>query len=116
MTIVAAWILGWIVYMIAMMMTVYNGLLSLIFQPIMGALTSTIFVGEALLVGLIFRIPVIGKAWTSSRWWDALLAVEAYWFCALVPLLASAPYIQTRKRAVTLQGYTRSPRWLATSC
>jgi hypothetical protein len=24
---------------------------------------------------LIFRIPVIGKAWTSSRWWAALLAV-----------------------------------------
>lgn len=75
MMIVAAWIIGWILYMIAMMMTVYVGLLSFIFQPIMGAVASSIFVGAALLVGLIFRIPVIAKAWTSSRWWAALLAV-----------------------------------------
>jgi hypothetical protein len=73
--IVAAWIIGWIVYMIAMMMTVYEGLLSFIFQPIIGAVASSIFVGAALLVGLVFRIPVIAKAWTSSRWWAALLAV-----------------------------------------
>src|SRR5436309_15348587 len=85
-TIVAAWILGWIVYMIAMIVTVYDGLLSLIFQPIMAGLTSTAFVGAALLVGLVFRIPVVRKAWNSSRWWATLSALGS----TLVLCLGSA--------------------------
>jgi hypothetical protein len=85
-TIVAAWILGWIVYMIAMIVTVYDGLLSLIFQPIMAGLTSTAFVGAALLVGLVFRIPVVRKAWNSSRWCATLSAAGS----TLVLCLGSA--------------------------
>jgi len=76
-TVVAAWIIAWVVYMIAMMMTVYDGLLSLIFQPVMAALTSTVFVGAALLVGLVFRIPFVGKVWAASWWWAASLAATS---------------------------------------
>ena len=33
---VTAFGLGWIIYMIGMLLTVYDGVLSLIFQPVMG--------------------------------------------------------------------------------
>ena len=82
-TAVTAWIIAWVVYMIAMMMTVYDGLLSLIFQPIMAALTSTLFVGAALLVGLVFRIPFIGRVWSSSWCWAGLLAVSSLFVLCL---------------------------------
>lgn len=74
-TIVAAWMIAWIVYMIAMVLTVYDGVLSLLFQPIMAALTSTLFVGAAVLVGLVFRIPFIGRVWKASWLWAASLAL-----------------------------------------
>lgn len=73
-TVAAGWMIAWVIYMIAMMITVYDGLLSLIFQPIMAALTSTLFVGAALLVGLVFRIPAVGRAWSGSWWWPGSLA------------------------------------------
>lgn len=73
-TVWAAWIVAWATYMIAMMISTYDGLLSLVFQPIMAALASTLFVGAALLLGLIFRIPAIGRVWGSSWWWSASLA------------------------------------------
>lgn len=65
--ILIAWAMGWLVYMIAMVMTVYDGVLSLLFQPIMAAFFSAAFVGIALLIGLILRIPAISRAWRSSR-------------------------------------------------
>ncbi len=101
--IVAAWIIGWIVYMIAMMMTVYAGLPSLIFQPIIGAVASSVFVGAALLVGLVFRIPVIAKVWTSSQWWAALLAVGSI----LVLCLGSAVGLTTVDITETGSSITR---------
>jgi hypothetical protein len=64
---------GWIVYMIAMMMTVYDGVLSMIFQPIMAVLCSGFFVGLALLVGLVLRIPFISRWWQASRLWAVAL-------------------------------------------
>ena len=53
--------------MIAMVMTVYDGILSLIFQPIMAAIVSAGCVGVCLLIGLIFRVPAVGNLWRSSR-------------------------------------------------
>jgi hypothetical protein len=54
---------GWIVHMIAMVLTVYDGLLSLLFQPLMAALWSTVFTAAALICGfLVFRIPLLGRA------------------------------------------------------
>jgi hypothetical protein len=60
---------GWIIYMIAMVMTVYDGILSLIFQPFMAALCSGFFVGLAMLLGLVFRVPVAGRWWRANRLW-----------------------------------------------
>ena len=73
--IAAAWGLGWIVYMIAMVVTVYDGILSLIFQPIMGALVATVTVGISLLAGLIFRVAPIGRAWRAVWFLAPLLAI-----------------------------------------
>jgi hypothetical protein len=43
-----AFAVGWVVYMIAMLMPTYDGAFSLIFQPIMAALCSGLFTGAAL--------------------------------------------------------------------
>lgn len=40
-SVIIAWVLGWLVYMIAMVLTVYDGILSLMFQPIMGAIVTS---------------------------------------------------------------------------
>jgi len=60
--------LGWFLYMVAMVLTVYDGLLSLIFQPFMGALFSGVFVGLAMLAGLILRVPRIKDIWRGAGW------------------------------------------------
>jgi len=68
-----AYVIGWFVYMIAMMMTVYDGLGSMIFQPIMAALSSGVFVLLAVLVGLVLKIPILSRWWRSSRVWAGIL-------------------------------------------
>ena len=72
--IIIAWVLGWLVYMIAMVLTVYDGIPSLMFQPIMAAIASALAVGVGLLAGLIFRAPLFGNLWHSSWIWAAMLA------------------------------------------
>ncbi len=72
--VLAAWCLGWLVYMIAMALTVYDGLMSWIFQPILAAISSIVAVVVGLFVGLVFRIPAIGRFWRSSWFWAAALA------------------------------------------
>jgi hypothetical protein len=52
--------------MIAMVMTVFDGALSIIFQPIMAAICSGVGVSVALLLGLFFRIPVLGRLWRAT--------------------------------------------------
>lgn len=64
--IVAGWVLGWIVYMVAMVVTVYDGIISMILQPIMGAVITTLVVAISLIIGLVFRIPPIGRAWRAA--------------------------------------------------
>jgi len=61
--------------MIAMMMTVYDGLLSMIFQPIIAVLCSSLTVGIALLVGLLFKIPALGQWWRVTPIPAALLVI-----------------------------------------
>lgn len=61
-------ILGWLIYMGAMMTTVYDGMLSLLFQPFMAALASGVFVAIALLFGLPLRTPKISKIWHGAGW------------------------------------------------
>jgi hypothetical protein len=67
---------GWCVYMVAMVMTTYDGLLSLILQPFMGALASGLCTGLALLVGLLTRIRLIRRLWCAS-WVPAAVIVAA---------------------------------------
>lgn len=73
----SGFVLGWLIYMVAMVLTVYDGGLSLIFQPIMAALFSGAFVVAALVVGLPLRAPKIREVWTSVGWWALLLSVAA---------------------------------------
>jgi hypothetical protein len=70
-------VLGWLVYMVAMVLTVYDGVLSLIFQPFMAALFSGLFVAAALVLGLALRAPKIREAWSSAGWWVLLITVAA---------------------------------------
>lgn len=77
LAILTALAVGWAVYMIAMVMTVYDGLLSLLFQPVLALICSTLTVGVALLVGLVFQIPVVGRWWRASRLPAGLLVVAS---------------------------------------
>lgn len=62
LAVATAFAVGWIVYMVGMILTTYEGLLSLILQPIMAAVVSGLFVCLALLVGLCLQL-----SW--FRWW-----------------------------------------------
>jgi uncharacterized membrane protein YhaH (DUF805 family) len=70
-------VLGWVIYMVAMVLTVYDGGLSLIFQPIMAALFSGVFVVAAFVIGLPLRAPKIRDAWSCVGWWALLISVAA---------------------------------------
>jgi hypothetical protein len=59
----AGWAVGWAVYMVAMAVAAYDGLLSLVFQPICGAVVSALAVGLAALLGLIFLLRCVGQLW-----------------------------------------------------
>lgn len=72
-----AFCIGWLVYMVAMVLTVYDGLLSLIFQPILAALWSGFVVGLSLLVGLLLRLRPVSRVWNGSRRWAALIAITS---------------------------------------
>lgn len=81
--VLTAWCVGWTVYMIAMMLTVYDGLLSLLFQPVMAAWWSAVFTALALFFGLVFGIPLVGRTWRSSYVWPvALAAISVFVMCA----------------------------------
>jgi uncharacterized membrane protein YhaH (DUF805 family) len=69
--------LGWLIYMVAMVLTVYDGVLSLIFQPFMAALFSGLFVAAALVLGLALRVPKIRDAWSNAGWWVLLITVAS---------------------------------------
>lgn len=69
-----AFVVGWAAYMIAMVLTVYDGCLSLLFQPIMAALWSSLTVAAALASGLILRLPGLRRWWRSSVLWAASIA------------------------------------------
>jgi hypothetical protein len=75
-------VLGWLIYMVAMVLTVYDGALSLIFQPIMAALFSGVFVAAAFVVGLPLRLPKIRDVWSRFSWWALLISAAA--ICVLI--------------------------------
>ncbi|HEY0010214.1 MAG TPA: hypothetical protein VGB55_15930 [Tepidisphaeraceae bacterium] len=70
-----AFVLGLVIYLIAMAMTTYDGVLSLIFQPIVGliftalALLALGVIGSPLLIGRVWR------HWRRAGWWVLGLTV-----------------------------------------
>jgi len=80
--IIAAWIVGWLVYMAAMAVTVYDGLLSLICQPFVGVLFATIAVLVSGVASLVFLIPRIWDGWCQA-WFLApgLIVASILLFC-----------------------------------
>jgi hypothetical protein len=69
-----AWIAGWIVYMIAMIMTVYDGFTSMILQPIMGAIFTSLGLFIVVIMGLPLLFPKVWKWWTKM-WWISLIII-----------------------------------------
>jgi hypothetical protein len=57
--------------------TVYDGVPSLIFQPIIAAFFSGFFVIAALVSGLVLRVPKIKEAWSSAGAWVLLVTGTA---------------------------------------
>ena len=82
LAILVAFGVGWVVYMVGMVLTVYDGLLSLIFQPILAALWSGCVVGVSLLVGRFLRVRSISRIWNGSRRWAALIAAASLFILA----------------------------------
>ncbi|WP_435021218.1 hypothetical protein TA3x_002252 [Tundrisphaera sp. TA3] len=62
----AAWCVGWMVDMVAMALWSYDGLTSLLFQPIVAAIIASLGLGIVLLVGLVLRVRGIGRLWDAT--------------------------------------------------
>lgn len=67
--IIAAVVVGACYYMLAVAMTVYDGLLSMILQPIIGVLVSLVAVFFLLILGLPIRLNRIVNKWWKAHWW-----------------------------------------------
>lgn len=73
MCVALAFVCGWLVYMLGMVLTSYDGLWSLLLQPVMAALFSGVAVLLSLLIGLVFRLRPIGNWWRSTYLWAGTL-------------------------------------------
>jgi hypothetical protein len=71
--ILSALLVGVSYYMLAMAMTVYDGLLSMIFQPIMGAICTVVAIIILLVVGLPIRLMKKVNQWWKDHWWIAFI-------------------------------------------
>ena len=67
--ITAALIVGVCYYLLAMAMTVYDGILSMMFQPIVGAILTLIAIAVMSLVGLPVRLMRPLNNWWRKHWW-----------------------------------------------
>jgi hypothetical protein len=75
--IIFAWSAAWIVYMIAVILTVYDGGGSLLFQPICGAICASIAVIASFLLTPILWVRPIGRIWNSTWIFAAVLIVAS---------------------------------------
>jgi hypothetical protein len=82
-----AFSIGWNVYMFGTMLMPSQGALALIVQPFLAAFFSMLFVGLALLVGWILKIPPLFRWWTSTRLWAVLVAGSSVFLLAFGQLL-----------------------------
>jgi hypothetical protein len=66
---IVAFVVAWLYYMLAMLMTTYDGILSMIFQPIMGAIFASLAVALCFILGLPIRfIRSVRELWRRF-WW-----------------------------------------------
>ena len=63
----AAFCVAYIIYMVGIMMMPREGMISLIVQPLMAAMASTVIVIVALLTGLLLKLPIVRDIWSSGR-------------------------------------------------
>jgi hypothetical protein len=70
-----AFVVGLVIYMIAMAMTVYDGALSLIFQPIVGSILTLVALLALCIVGSPLLITAVWKQWRRAGWFALLLSV-----------------------------------------
>jgi hypothetical protein len=63
-----AFVLGLVIYMIAMAMTTYDGVLSLIFQPIVGSILTALALFVLLVAGSPLLIGAVWKHWRRAGW------------------------------------------------
>jgi hypothetical protein len=73
----AAWIIGGAVYLAAAIAWGYDGLPSLVLQPVCGTVVSAVAVGAGLFVGLVLRPTPLGRMWRSRRAWAAAAALAS---------------------------------------
>ena len=59
--------IGWVIYMIGVILTAYEGVLTLIFQPFVAAITSFTFTLFAVLAGQIFQIQKLYNGWKDLK-------------------------------------------------
>lgn len=91
---------GWIVYMVAMVLTAYDGMFSLLFQPIMGVIFSSLVTLAAVIVGLLLRIPLLRQAWNYRT------VAPTFLLCASLFVMCSGPFLGW---TVTYPGTTGEP-------
>ncbi len=58
-----AWAIAVAVYLVAAVLTVFDGMLSFIFQPIMGIIIGGLSVAACTVAGLLLRLPFLRKPW-----------------------------------------------------
>ena len=109
---------GWFYYMVAMVLTVYDGGMSLIFQPVVGALFSAAAVLLCLIVGLPIRFASRVHAYWRRAWWlPFVLGVIGFALMAVswLPRFRQTVYdpvvereVQTFQPSLVLSGYLLS--------
>jgi hypothetical protein len=79
-----ALVAGTFFYMLAVVMTVYDGILSMIFQPIMGGIFSTIAIIFLLIIGLPIRLNHKLNHWWRMHWWLCCLLGAIGFICMIL--------------------------------
>jgi hypothetical protein len=82
--IIIAWIAGWVIYMLAMILTTYDGMLSFVCQPFMGALLTSVGILVVFVAGIPLMFSNLWKTWTKM-WWISILLI----FISIISMIIS---------------------------
>jgi len=67
-----AFVAGLTIYMVAMVMTVYDGLLSMVFQPIVGTMFTAVALGVLTALGTPLLLQPVWQRWRRV-WWISIV-------------------------------------------